>query len=103
MGSLRASSVVAVSLVATVAWAVATAQETLPPLETARVDAHLLRVENAQLRAHVARLEAELASARLTAERLSLEADLRAVLKPPADWVFDWSRRVFMAPPKEPK
>lgn len=82
----------------------AIAQQATSAEAAAKIEAHLLRVENAQLRAQVAGLEAELASVKLTAERVALEAALRVELKPPADWVFDWTRRAFVEPPKkEPK
>lgn len=89
-----------VLLVGTVAFG-QEAPSALPPLEAALVDAHVLRVENAQLRASLAQLRAELDSARLSAERTQLEQQLRATLKPPAGHIFDWTTKQF-APPQEP-
>lgn len=71
------------------------------PLLAARMEAHTLRVENAQLRAAMARLQAERDSAVLTVERQQIEADLRAELQPPAGHVFDWATKRFV-PPQEP-
>jgi len=72
----------------------------LPP--DPRIDAHLLRVENAQLRALVAKLQTELEAAKLSAERRALEEMLRAEQKPPTGAVFNWQTLTF-DPPKEPK
>lgn len=72
----------------------ASAQTTDP-----RIDVHLLRVENAKLRATLAQLQAEIDTLRLTAERAALVETLRAEQKAPADWVFDWNTRTFHAPP----
>lgn len=75
----------------------------LSPLAEARVAAHLLRVENAQLRAQVAELQAALDSARLTAERVALEQQLREELHPPADHVFEWQTQRFVPRPEAPQ
>ena len=81
----------------------------LPALTVAqdeRVEAHLLRVENARLRAALAQLQAELDTLRLSAEREALVEQLRRELGAPADATFDWSQRRFVMPsppPQEPK
>jgi len=70
----------------------------LSPATDARVEAHLLRVENAQLRAALARVQTELDTLRLGAERAELLEQLRRELQPPADAVFNWQTRQFAAP-----
>ncbi len=54
------------------------------------------------LRARVLQLEAQAAAASLEAERARLEAKYRERLKPPADAVFDWSSKTFVAPKASP-
>ncbi len=93
-------------LVALVLSARVVAQTSVPapsPLLAARMEEHALRVENAQLRAAMARVQAERDSAVLTVERQQIEADLRAELKPPAGHVFDWITKRFVPPSPEPK
>ncbi|WP_291988358.1 hypothetical protein [Luteitalea sp.] len=80
----------------------ALAQAPVSPLTAAKVEAHRLRVENAQLRAQLAQVQAALDSERLTAERLALEQLLRDELHPPEGHVFDWIEQRFI-PPQEPK
>jgi outer membrane murein-binding lipoprotein Lpp len=65
-----------------------------------------LRAENLKLRAQVldlqralAQLQLETEAARLQADRQQLEATFRALLKPAATDVFDWSSLTF-GPPK---
>ena len=67
-----------------------------------RIELHLLRVENAKLRAAIAQLQAELDTVRLTAERAALVNQLRKELKPPEGSEFDWTAKAFV-PPKEVK
>lgn len=80
-----------------------------PPLTAAqdeRVEAHLLRVENARLRAALAQLQADIDTLRLSAERDALLKALRRELNAPEDATFDWSQRRFVMPsppPQEPK
>lgn len=97
----RALPALVASVVALVAME-AFAQAPLSPLADARVEAHRLRVENAQLRAELARVQAALDSERLTAERHALERQLREELKPPDGHVFDWNTKRFI-PATEPK
>lgn len=69
-------------------------------LRQAQIQAHKLAVENAQLRAALGTLRAELDSARLSADRAALEAALRAEIKPPDDAVFDWNAGAFVKAPR---
>lgn len=69
----------------------------------AQAEAHVLRVENAQLRARLSELQATLDGARLTAERAALEQRFRDELKPAAGAVFNWSTLRFDPPTQEPK
>ena len=50
------------------------------------------------LRARVLQLEAQAAAAQLETERMRLEQKYRERLKPPADQVFDWSKKAFVPP-----
>lgn len=75
----------------------------LSPAQDAQVEAHLLRVENAQLRAALARLQAELDTLRLSAERDALLEQLRREVGAPADATFDWQSRRFTLSSQEPK
>lgn len=93
---------VAVFVALAVASAAAQAPSGLSDLARAKAQAHLLSVENAQLRATVARLQAEIDTLKLTAERASLEAAMREELKLPAGRGFNWQTLAF-DPPKEPK
>jgi hypothetical protein len=74
----------------------------LPPLEQAKAEAHKLRVENAQLRAALSSLQAEIDALKLSAERAALEAQIREAVKPPAGSTFNWQTLTF-DPLKEPK
>lgn len=69
----------------------------------AQAEVHVLRVENAQLRARLSELQATLDSARLTAERAALEQRFRDELKPAAGAVFNWQTLRFDSPTQEPK
>lgn len=69
-----------------------------PPTSDPRVEAHLLRVENAQLRALIAKLQTDLDAAKLSAERRALEEVLRAEQKLPATATFNWQTLRFEAP-----
>lgn len=73
----------------------------MPEILQAQVDAHRLRVENAQLRHRVAQLQAALDEERLSDERAGLEQRLRDEMKPQAGHVFDWATGTFV-PQKEP-
>jgi hypothetical protein len=70
--------------------------DALPDLQRSRWEAHVLRVENATLRAEIADLRAKLDSANLSSERFLLEQEFRDVLKPPTDALFDWSTGRFV-------
>jgi len=67
----------------------------LTECETATADVLLLR-------ARVVQLEQQLVSSQLEAERVRLEASFRERLKPPADYVFDWSSKSFQPPKAVP-
>jgi uncharacterized protein YlxW (UPF0749 family) len=97
-------SVVSVLIMAVIGGVVVSAQ-TSPSVELAnlKAEAHVLRVENAQLRSVVARLQAEMELLRLTSERQALEVELRKELKPPEDHLYDWQARRFVAPAPEKK
>ena len=99
--TLARIAILLVAMVGVISAQTVATDQTLPPLEAALVQAHVLRVENAQLRAVVAQLRAELDSARLSDERTQLEQQLRVALKPPDGHVFDWTTKHF-APPQEP-
>lgn len=73
-----------------------------PPAEDARIDAHLLRVENVRLRAALAQVQAELEMRRLTEERATLVETLRRERAVPATWTFDWTTKQFVDPDKKP-
>lgn len=92
-----------VSLLARQAPPATLALPALSPAQDAQVDAHLLRVENAQLRAALARLQAELDTLRLSAEREALVEALRRETDAPADATFDWQSKRFILPSQEPK
>ncbi|MGE0460892.1 MAG: hypothetical protein AB7Q16_05945 [Vicinamibacterales bacterium] len=95
------ATLVLIALGATVGIGAQSAQA-LPPAVAAKVEAHRLRVENAQLRAALGALQAELDTLKLTVERTALEAELRAALKPPPGSMFDWQALTFTTPPPVP-
>lgn len=105
--AIKVGARVVLTLVVTAALVVlasaAAAQTIADPVMALKVEAHALRVENAQLKAALADLQAQLASAILTAERQALEQELRDTMKPAADAVFDWQKKAFVIPPKEPQ
>lgn len=68
-----------------------------------RLELHLARVENAQLRAALARMQTELETIQLTRERAELEQRVRLELQPPDGHVFDWATKRFMPPQEPPK
>lgn len=85
------------------ALAEALADDATPIAPTAEVD--VLKVENlrmrrALLRQQVADLQRQVqeAGAKLEADQKALEGQLRASLKPPAEWAFDWERGAFVPP-----
>ena len=85
---------------------VAFGQEPVRP--TAEID--VLKVQNVQLRRgllrqQVADLQRQVqeAGAKLDADMKALEAALRASLKPPAEWTFDWERGTFVPPAPKPE
>lgn len=88
---------VAVALLAALAVAGAEALEpaALSGAQALAVEAHRLRVENAQLRMTVATLRAELDGLKLTAERQALEAEIRKATNADPAAVFDWAEGRF--------
>jgi len=63
-------------------------------------------IESLTVRAETAEAQSkslvDVLNRRVIAERASAEAALRAVVKPPADWVIDWATMTFKAPEKPP-
>jgi FtsZ-binding cell division protein ZapB len=79
------------------------------PPTSALADGDRLKAENLKLRAQVlelqralAQLQLEREAQQLQADRQALEATFRALLKPKADHVFDWTSLTFGPPPKPP-
>lgn len=73
---------------------------------SALADCDRLKADNLKLRATVldlqrtlAQLQIERETARLETDRQALEATFRALLKPAAGDVFDWTSLTFTAPP----
>lgn len=58
-----------------------------------------LKAENYSLKVEALRKQAEEQGQLLQAERAELEKELRAELKPSADFVFNWQTLTFEAPP----
>jgi len=101
VGAVRALVLVTLAALAT---GVAAAPDTvLSELQRTQVEAHRLRVDNAQLRARVAELQAEIDGLRLTAERAELEQRLREAIKPAAGSVFNWQTLTFESAKEPPQ
>lgn len=68
-------------------------------LQQQMIDALTVRAETAEAQF---KSLATVLDRRFIAERATAEAALRAVVKPPADWVVDWATMTFKAPEKAP-
>ena len=75
---------------------------TLSEVAELRARLHVATVEIVQLRAALARMQAEADLLRLSAQQESLEAMMRQEQKPPAGAVFNWQTLTF-DPPQAPK
>ena len=68
-------------------------------LQTQMIESLTVRAETAEAQFKAL---ATVLDRRFIAERTAAETALRAVVKPPADWVVDWATMTFKAPEKAP-
>lgn len=67
----------------------------LGELETAQADLHRAKVQLLSCQEQLVTAQVSLQKASLTEEQQRLEAKFRAILKAPADAMFDWDRLEF--------
>ena len=81
------------------------AQEPPTLTETQKLKAEVVRLKAQLLQAEyqLATCDAQKRAGDLVRERAAVEAELRAVLKPPVDAVLDWDSLTFKPKPQEKK